>query len=146
MQPFGDRQLAGQPPLRVGIVCDFLEEGWPSMDLVGDMLTQSFQTQMAGVITATQLRPAMHRWLTRVPVLGGQRTIFNCDRLVNRFVDYPRWLRRSTADMEVFHLVDHSYSQLIPALPRGRTVVTCHDLDTFRCLLDPEREARPPWF
>jgi glycosyltransferase involved in cell wall biosynthesis len=25
-------------------------------------------------------------------------------------------------------------------------VVTCHDLDTFRCLLDPEREKRPRWF
>ena len=27
-----------------------------------------------------------------------------------------------------------------------RTVVTCHDLDTFRCLLEPSREPRPRWF
>ncbi|HEV3164255.1 MAG TPA: glycosyltransferase family 1 protein, partial [Isosphaeraceae bacterium] len=26
------------------------------------------------------------------------------------------------------------------------TVVTCHDLDTFRCLLEPKREPRPRWF
>ena len=26
------------PPLRVGVVADLLEEGWPSMDLVADML------------------------------------------------------------------------------------------------------------
>src|SRR5262249_10506668 len=32
------------------------------------------------------------------------------------------------------------------ALPTGRAVVTCHDLDTFRCLLEPERERRPFWF
>jgi glycosyltransferase involved in cell wall biosynthesis len=31
-------------------------------------------------------------------------------------------------------------------LPADRTVVTCHDLDTFRCLLEPEREPRPRWF
>ncbi len=27
-----------------------------------------------------------------------------------------------------------------------RTVVTCHDLDTFRCVLEPERQPRPRWF
>jgi glycosyltransferase involved in cell wall biosynthesis len=43
-------------------------------------------------------------------------------------------------------VIDHSYSQLVHDLPAGRSVVTCHDLDTFRCLLDPEREARPRWF
>jgi len=42
--------------------------------------------------------------------------------------------------------VDHSYSQLIPGLPRGRTVVTCHDLDTFQCILEPQKDPRPRWF
>ena len=31
-------------------------------------------------------------------------------------------------------------------LPPGRAVVTCHDLDTFRCLLEPDKEPRPAWF
>jgi glycosyltransferase involved in cell wall biosynthesis len=61
-------------------------------------------------------------------------------------VDYPRWLRGRTQDFEVFHVVDHSYSQVIHVLPPDRTVVTCHDLDTFRCLLDAEHEDRPRWF
>jgi glycosyltransferase involved in cell wall biosynthesis len=34
----------------------------------------------------------------------------------------------------------------VHALPPGRAVVTCHDLDTFRCLLDPAAEPRPRWF
>src|ERR1700680_1751518 len=76
-QPIGDRQLARQTPLRVGILCDLLEEGWPSMDLVADMLTQCFQTQLSSAITAIQLRPAMRRRLTRVPLRGIQRTAFN---------------------------------------------------------------------
>lgn len=145
-QPLLDRPLAGQTPLRVGIVCDFLEERWPSMDLVADMLTHCFQTQLASDVSATQLRPAMRPRLTRIPFAGRQRTIRNLDRLLNRFVDYPRWLRQNQTDVDLFHLVDHSYAQLVSALPAQHTVVTCHDLDTFRCLLQPEREQRPSWF
>jgi glycosyltransferase involved in cell wall biosynthesis len=66
--------------------------------------------------------------------------------LLNRFRDYPSWLRARQSDYDLFHVVDHSYAQLLYALPRQRTVVTCHDLDTFRCLLEPERESRPRWF
>jgi glycosyltransferase involved in cell wall biosynthesis len=70
----------------------------------------------------------------------------NADLLINRFVDYPFWLRAQRGDYDVFHLIDHSYSQLLHSLPPERTVVTCHDLDTFRCVLEPERERRPRWF
>ena len=31
-------------------------------------------------------------------------------------------------------------------LPGDRTGVFCHDLDAFRCLIDPSRERRPRWF
>jgi len=65
---------------------------------------------------------------------------------MGRFVYYPRWLRGQSDDYDLFHIVDHSYSQLIRKLPRGRAVVTCHDLDTFRCLLDPGADKRPGWF
>ena len=133
-------------PLRVAIVSDFLEEQWPSMDLVADMVTESFENQPAYGVAPTQLRPGMRRRLSSTPWLREQRGALNADRLWNRFVDYPRWLRARAQDFEIFHVVDHSYSQVIHVLPRERTVVTCHDLDTFRCLLDPEREARPSWF
>ena len=42
----------------------------------------------------------------------------------------------------MFHIIDHSYSQLAHRLPAGRTIVTCHDLDTFRSLLHPAEEPR----
>jgi glycosyltransferase involved in cell wall biosynthesis len=45
-----------------------------------------------------------------------------------------------------FHLVDHSYSHLLHYLPKDRTGVYCHDLDAFRCLLEPTKERRPFWF
>jgi glycosyltransferase involved in cell wall biosynthesis len=47
---------------------------------------------------------------------------------------------------DVYHVIDHSYGQLVHRLPAARTVVTCHDLDTFRSLLRPEDERRSPAF
>ena len=81
----------------------------------------------------------MQRCFGSVPVLGRRPWFRNADRLLNRFVNYPRYLRQHASEFDVFHIVDHSYAQLVHELPAARTVVTCHDLDTFRCLLDPER-------
>jgi glycosyltransferase involved in cell wall biosynthesis len=39
----------------------------------------------------------------------------------------------------LFHIVDHSYAHLVHSLPAQRTVVTCHDADAFRCLLESSR-------
>jgi len=43
---------------------------------------------------------------------------------------------------DIFHVVDHSYAQLVHELPGNRTVVTCHDIDTFRSIIEPGREPR----
>jgi glycosyltransferase involved in cell wall biosynthesis len=136
---------AAYRPIRTAILCDLAEEGWPSMDLVGDMLSRNLAEHCSVAVAATQVRPAMKRRLTRI---GGLKNglPWNADRWMNRFRDYPRWLRANRGRYDLFHIVDHSYSQLIHDLPPGRTVVTCHDLDTFRCLVEPEREKRPAWF
>jgi glycosyltransferase involved in cell wall biosynthesis len=135
--------VAESHPPRVALLCDFLEEGWPSMDLAGDMLYQSLRDSSASEVAAAKLRPEFHQRCARVmPGSIGR----NVDRLLNRFVDYPRWLKTRTGDFDLFHLVDHSYSQLLHVLPAHRTVVTCHDLDTFRCLLEPDGDQRPAWF
>jgi glycosyltransferase involved in cell wall biosynthesis len=147
--PFGLDSRSGAvsstaPPVRVAVICDFLEEHWPSMDQTGDMLYQFLAQEHAREIAATQLRPAFHPRLTHLPFFRGPAR--NADRLLNRFLDYPGWLRSRSDQFELFHLVDHSYSQLVHSLPPGRTIVTCHDLDTFRCILDPEQDRRPFWF
>jgi glycosyltransferase involved in cell wall biosynthesis len=61
-------------------------------------------------------------------------------------VDYPRHVGAIRAQHDVFHIVDHSYSQLVHRLPAARTVVTCHDLDTFRSILEPKEDPRSPLF
>jgi glycosyltransferase involved in cell wall biosynthesis len=125
---------------RIGLICDLVEEGWPSMDLVGNMLEASLG-RLAGDWKVTRLCPPMRRRLTAAH-RPGAKWAFNSDRFLNRFWDYPRWLRTRVRDFDLFHLVDQSYSQLLHALPSRRTVVSCHDLDTFRSVLEPDKEPR----
>ena len=131
---------------RLALICDYLEERWPSMDLFGDLLLEQFQTGHSSAMEAEQLRPVLRRRFSSIPGLRDPGPFWNADRLLNRFYDYPAWLKKRAAAFDLFHLVDHSYSQLLLDLPAERTVVTCHDLDTFKCLLEPESEKRPRWF
>lgn len=131
-----------QPPLTVGVVADYAEEGWPSMDLAAELLADGLRAYAPGIEPAL-LRPPMPRALGRV--LRG-RTGRNADRLMARHLAYPRWLRRHARGMDLYHVADHSYAHLVHALPAERTVVTCHDLDAFRSILDPASDPRPAWF
>ncbi|MFO0907008.1 MAG: glycosyltransferase family 1 protein [Isosphaeraceae bacterium] len=135
-------------PARLGVVCDFLEERWPSMDLIGEMVLAEVGSRHASTFALERVCPSFRYRLERLPLLGKKGVARNADRLLNRFVDYPRAARTLARAnrFDLFHLVDHSYSQLVHALPSERVVVTCHDLDTFRCLLEPAAEPRPAWF
>lgn len=129
---------------RLAVLADYLEEGWPSMDLVSRMfLAEAGRLEQ---VRAEGLCPPFLRRLTRLPWLGRSRFAFNTDRLFNRFRDYPRYLRKRRWEFDLFHLCDHSYGQVLHELPGPRAGVYCHDLDTFRCLLYPDREPRPFWF
>jgi glycosyltransferase involved in cell wall biosynthesis len=129
----------------LAVVCDLLEENWPSMDLVAAKLIEGINAGRSS-LRAEPLRPQFHRRFTRIPQTADQRALFNADRLLNRMRDYPRYLRRRVNDFELFHIADHSYAHLVHRLPPERTGIFCHDLDTFRCLLEPAAEPRPLWF
>jgi glycosyltransferase involved in cell wall biosynthesis len=109
------------------------------MDLVAEMLLKHLAT--SDLVRAERVCPRFRR---RLGWAGGAGR--NFDRLANRMWDYPRYLRGRVGEFDLFHLCDHSYSQVIHELPGERVGVTCHDLDTFRCLLEPEKERRPRWF
>ncbi len=129
--------------LRVAILADYLEEGWPSMDLVAEMLMDRLTREHASTIEVSLIRPALRRRLSRVST---RRLAFGVDRMAARLWDYPRFAGALSAEFDLFHVVDHSYAQLVHELPASRTVVTCHDLDTFRSVLEPERERRSAAF
>lgn len=109
------------------------------MDLVAEMLLKHLAD--SEMVRPTRLCASYQK---RLSFLG--RRGRNFDRLRNRMSVYPRFARKHANDFDAFHLCDHSYSQLIHALPADRTGVFLHDLDTFRCLLEPEKEPRPKWF
>lgn len=134
--------MTTRPVIRVGIVCDLVEEGWPSMDLVADNLLAGLRDRFAPHVHAEPLRPAMRRRATRLPLVGRRPAAFTIDRFSNRLIDYPMWLRAKREGFDLFHLVDHSYAHLVHQLPAGRTIVTCHDLDTFRSVITPDAEPR----
>src|SRR5262252_2346151 len=130
-------------PARLAIVCDFAEENWPSMDLVGEMLLENLRHHHADSISATRLSPTLRRRFTRFRTNGH---FLNADRFLNRFWDYPRVVRQNQTEFDLFHIIDHSYGQLLHELPPERTIITCHDLDTFQCLVNPEQEHRSIFF
>jgi glycosyltransferase involved in cell wall biosynthesis len=128
--------------LRVAILADYLEEGWPSMDLVADMLVDRLQREHGAVIEASLVRPVLRRRAGRLPWSTSVSWLPSLDRVANRLWDYPRHLTGFDRRFDLFHIVDHSYAQLVHRLPAARTIVTCHDLDTFRSVLDPDLEPR----
>jgi glycosyltransferase involved in cell wall biosynthesis len=139
---WGPQSTPDHRPVRVAIVADHLEEGWPSMDLVAEMLTASlrrspFLANDSRPIEAELVRPPMRRRFS--PPGRSHGHLYNLDRLLSRFHDYPTRLKRRWADFDLFHVVDHSYAHLVQALPPGRVIVTCHDVDAFRCVWTPPR-------
>jgi glycosyltransferase involved in cell wall biosynthesis len=129
--------------VRVAVCADYREEAWPSMDRVAGELLAAIRAEHAPAIEATAVCPPFSRRATR---FSSGSAALNIDRGLNRLVDYPRHVGRLAASYDVFHVVDHSYSQLVYRLPSGRSIVTCHDLDTFRSVMAPMEEPRSPLF
>ena len=133
-------------PWSLGVVADFPEEGWESMRLCAEMLLEHFGEASRGAAMATNVTPTFRRTFSSLPWPYLARRANNADRMWNRFVTLPRAARGLAGRFDLFHVVDHSYSQVVQSLPRDRVGVYCHDLDTFRCLLDAKSEPRPWWF
>jgi glycosyltransferase involved in cell wall biosynthesis len=136
-----DARLTGS----VAVLHDMAEEGWPSMDQMGHLLT----TRVPALAPGLSVTPVHHPMIrvTSPLGLGRLRPFSLADRILNRMVLYPRRVRRSVSGrFDLYHVVDHSYAQLALALPPRRTIVSCHDIDTFRSLVQPEDDRRGPLF
>jgi glycosyltransferase involved in cell wall biosynthesis len=140
------RVVNDQRVLRAAIVCDLLEERWPSMDLVADELQRTLPGVASPRVSPTRLRPTMPAWPATIAHLTGVRAAQNVNRYLDRHQRYARWLRVHGRGFDAYHIVDHTYAHLVHELPAARTVVTCHDVDAFRCLFDPAGEPRSLFF
>lgn len=108
--------------MHVAIVADLGAEQWPSMDLVADELADNLP----------RVTPEIRTALLRPPFAS--RPGLQVARYKARYRDYPAWLAARREDFDIFHVVDHSYAHVVHRLPAERSVVTCHDIDAFRCL------------
>src|SRR5205814_6426209 len=108
---------------RLAVVRDFRAEGWPSMDLCADMLLAHWPADSP--LTVEDVAVPFRRRFGRLPLLGRRGAAFNADRLLNRHRDLPRALRRRAGAFDLFHVVDHSYAQVLHALPEGKAGVYC---------------------
>ena len=71
--------------LRVAIVADLLEERWPSMDLVADMLVERLRSDHASTITVELLRPALlTAWWLVALLVGRDALLTACLPLLRR--------------------------------------------------------------
>src|SRR3954466_14252186 len=70
-------------PTRLAVVCDFPEEGWASMDLVGEMILAHLVRPHSDQAQATRICPPFQRRLTRWPVVGRAGQAWNADRVLN---------------------------------------------------------------
>ena len=116
------------------------------MDLVAERLEHHLRTDHASTVALTRLRPRLVPRLSRLPGVAPRGMSWTADRLLNRYLDYPRWLRseRAADRFDLCHVVDHSYAHLVHRLPARRSVVTCHDLDAFRGMTDRLASPRSP--
>jgi glycosyltransferase involved in cell wall biosynthesis len=127
--------------VKLAIVSDFVEEGWPSMDLVADELVRS-ASELPG-ISIGHVRPAMLGPFSKLaPSRSGSYLVKNADRFSGRYLEYSLRMLRERSHFDRFHVVDHSYAHLALLLPVGRIGVYCHDTDAFLPLFQPHA---PRW-
>ncbi|HXZ81850.1 MAG TPA: glycosyltransferase family 1 protein [Terriglobales bacterium] len=112
------------------------------MELVSSMLLGNLVENFGDQVTAAAIRPAMRRRFSKASAGASGGLHWKADRAWARFFDYPRTVAQLSSNFELFHILDHSYAHLANYLPAERVIVTCHDLDAFRCLLEPDKESR----
>jgi len=130
----------------LAVVCDYPQENWTSMDLVGQMF---YDQAVADHSDRYRVEKIVGPWKWRfapLPAFRRCKPLFNADRMLNRHIVYPSYLKTLAKSYDYFHVVDHSYAMVVHALPQGSTGVFCHDLDAFRSILEPDVERRPGWY
>jgi glycosyltransferase involved in cell wall biosynthesis len=132
-------------PLDIALLFDSPEENWPSMDLVGDMLLDQWRSSASARVTPTRISIPIAPVVRRLPGARYGRTALNADRALSRYVAYPVRALMARRPGRFFHVVDHSYAQLVHVLPSSRTGVYCHDLDALRPVLERDGGSWPIW-
>jgi glycosyltransferase involved in cell wall biosynthesis len=129
---------------RLALVSNFRAEASPSMLVCGDRLYETLVREHPEFETV-RIQPDYTRLASRLPPLPLLRLLTTgADKMLNRYLLYPRHLARQAPGFDLFHICDHSYASLVHGLPAARTGVLCHDVDVFRSVLQPDLYRRSP--
>ena len=129
--------------LRLAVVVDPPEEGWTSMDYVGEMLVATLRDRHAAEFDTSVLKPRLPRFFPRAPDAENWLSR-NAKRFLSRCVVYPISIAHHRKSFDLFHIADHSYAHAAHGLPPARTGIYCHDLDALAPVFE-ESSAHPPW-
>ena len=110
-----------------------------SMDICAQMLHDRAANLPDVNIQVAQIRPNFQHRFQHLNQLFGKHKSFNADRFINRYWEYPHYLRSQRQNFDLFHIADHSYAHLVHSLPAERTGVFCYDLNAFQSILEPEK-------
>jgi len=113
--------------MKILLIANYAPDAQQSMLRFGDMLARGLAGR--GIETET-VRPPVRwrRWFPRAPAAAAKWLGY-----LDKYVVFPRELRRATAEAGLVHIVDHSNAVYVPSGPtRAPWVVTCHDLLAVR--------------
>lgn len=127
--------------LRIGVVIDFPEERWESMDLVAEMTLLHLKNGIYGHVVADVITPKYLKIFQSV--FTHKKWAWNIDRLINRRVVLIHGVVQTlkTGHYDIVYIVDHSYAHLVNKIktwfPETPVVIMCHDLDAVSGLDTP---------
>ncbi|MCP9849446.1 glycosyltransferase [Cyanobium sp. Morenito 9A2] len=129
---------------RLALLCNFRAEASPSMQVCGDQLFEALRHGHPEFCTE-RLQPVYRAVLSSPPQGRRLRKLTTgADKMLNRYIVYPRFLRQRAGRFDLFHICDHSYASLVHHLPADRVGVLCHDVDVFRSVFQPKLYPRSP--
>ena len=78
---------------RIGLICDFVEENWPSMDLVANMVFERLEQEHSSTLEVTRICPSLQQRFGRLPVDRAGARVSECrppDESVRRLRPGPK--------------------------------------------------------
>ncbi len=105
--------------LTVTLIRDYPEDGWISMELYADILAQELKKKHGDALKIIEVTP--FRWISHyIP------KSFKFARYFMRYIILP--LGCLFLQSDIYHVLDQSNAHLLHFLPKGKTIITCHDL------------------